>query len=71
MQKDVLTVREVAQRLDIGLSSAYAIVKDGTVPSMKIGRKYLVPRIQFERWLQGESGEEFPLQGRVEREVAV
>jgi len=54
MEKDVLTVREVAQRLEIGLASAYAIVKDGTVPSKKIGRKYLIPRIQFERWLQEE-----------------
>ena len=53
MERDVLSVRDVAQRLEIGLASAYAIIKDGTIPSIKIGRKYIVPRVRFERWLVG------------------
>jgi excisionase family DNA binding protein len=53
MDRDVLTVRDVAQRLEIGVAGAYKIVKDGTIPSIRIGRKYVVPRVRFEKWLAG------------------
>jgi len=58
MERDVLSVRDVAQRLEVGLQSAYRIIKDGTIPSIRIGRKYVVPRVRFERWLEGTADEE-------------
>ncbi len=58
MERDVLSVRDVAQRLEVGLQSAYKIIKDGTIPSIRIGRKYVVPRVRFERWLEGTAHEE-------------
>jgi excisionase family DNA binding protein len=68
MDKDVLTVRDVAQRLEIGLALAYTIVRDGTVPSKRIGRKYLIPRVRFERWLQEEQHAEAMLTRAVAQE---
>ena len=57
MERDVFSVRDIAQRLEIGLASAYALIKDGTIPSIKIGRKYVVPRVRFEQWLVGTAHE--------------
>jgi excisionase family DNA binding protein len=42
--RDVLTVMEMAGVLRIGKNAAYALVRDGTVPSVRVGRKYLVPK---------------------------
>ncbi|MDR3091167.1 MAG: helix-turn-helix domain-containing protein [Clostridiales bacterium] len=40
----VLTVQEVAAILRIGKNAAYALVHEGAVPSVRVGRKYLVPK---------------------------
>lgn len=52
--KDVLSVFDLAQELDVGLTLAYTLVREGTVPSHRIGRKYVISRRKFERWLHGE-----------------
>jgi excisionase family DNA binding protein len=41
---DVLTVRELAAVLRIGKNAAYDLVRDGTVTSIRVGHKYLVPK---------------------------
>ena len=41
---DVLTVLELAAVLRIGKNAAYALVRDGAVSSVRIGRKYLIPK---------------------------
>jgi len=38
------TVRETAERLGITLSTAYAYVESGQLPSIKLGRRLLIPR---------------------------
>jgi excisionase family DNA binding protein len=54
-KKEVLTVVDLAQELEVGLAVAYALVRQGTIPSRRIGRKYVISRRQYERWLHGES----------------
>lgn len=39
----VLTIDETAKILNIGRNSAYQGVKTGEIPSIKIGRRILVP----------------------------
>ena len=46
-----LTVREVARMLGIGHDLAYQCVKDGTIPAVTLGRRIVIPRGRFERWL--------------------
>jgi excisionase family DNA binding protein len=41
---DVLTVRELAAVLRIGKNAAYDLVRAGTVTSIRVGHKYLVPK---------------------------
>ncbi len=41
---DVLTVKELSAFLRIGINAAYQLVRDGTVPSVRINRQYRIPR---------------------------
>ena len=49
--KLTLTVQEAATLLGIGRNSAYEAIKTGTIPSVQIGRRILVPRAALERML--------------------
>ena len=43
MEKATVTVVEAAKRLGIGRNSAYEGVASGAIPSVKIGRRIVVP----------------------------
>jgi excisionase family DNA binding protein len=47
----VLTVVEVAKILRIGRISAYQAIERGDLPSIRIGRRILIPRTAFEQLL--------------------
>jgi excisionase family DNA binding protein len=47
----VFTVLEVAKILRIGYGSAYLAIARGDVPSVRIGRRILVPRYTLEQML--------------------
>jgi len=53
-QRATLTVDEAALRLGIGRNAAYDAVKRGEIPSIRIGRRLLVPVAALERMLAGE-----------------
>ncbi len=49
----VLSVAEAASLLGISRSTAYQSIKDGLIPSLKVGRvRVVVPRRAFERMLE-------------------
>ena len=50
-----LTVVEAARRLGIGRNQAYEAAKAGQIPSIKIGKRLLVPKVAFEKLLSGEA----------------
>jgi excisionase family DNA binding protein len=55
---DVMTVQDVAVRLGIGRNQAYEAVARGQVPgAFRFGRRWLIPRVAFDRMLAGESTE--------------
>ncbi len=43
--KDILTVDEACAALSIGKNSIYKLLRTGTIKSIKIGRKYIIPKI--------------------------
>jgi excisionase family DNA binding protein len=51
--RSTLTVEEAAKVLRISRASAYAAANDRTLPTVKIGRRLLVPRVALERMLSG------------------
>jgi excisionase family DNA binding protein len=48
----VFTVEEAAQLLGISRSFAYEAVEHGDIPSMRIGRRILVPKAALRRFLE-------------------
>ncbi len=52
-KRDTLTVDEAAARLGIGRSAAYAAVKRGEIPALRIGHRLLIPRAALDRMLAG------------------
>ena len=53
--KATLTIVEVAAVLGIGKNQAYEAAHRGEIPTIKIGKRILVPRVAFERMLNGET----------------
>lgn len=42
--KDVLTVEQVCSALSMGKNSVYNLLRNGVIKSIKIGKKYLIPK---------------------------
>lgn len=49
------SVPEVAQRLGLARSTAYDAVGRGEIPTIRVGRRLLVPRVALERMLSGDA----------------
>jgi len=54
MEKLVYSVQEVAGLLGISKSYAYELVRNGTIPVLQLGRKRVVPKEKFYRWINEE-----------------
>lgn len=54
-----LTIDEAARALGISRNSAFAAAHRGEIPTLKIGRRLLVPKVAFEKmlanWTPGEA----------------
>jgi excisionase family DNA binding protein len=49
---DVLTIGELAIYLKIPKSTLYKLVREGKIPSQKIGRHWRFQKRSIERWLE-------------------
>lgn len=52
---DFLTVAEVASALRVSKMTVYRLVHNGTLPAVKIGRSFRVPRQAYLDYLAGSS----------------
>lgn len=50
-ERRVFTVDEVAKILGITKNLVYRQVRAGTIPTVKVGDRYLIPCAAFEKWL--------------------
>ena len=55
----VYTVPEVARLLSLSRGITYASVRDGTIPAIRVGGRWVIPKRRFHTWLDGrtEDGE--------------
>lgn len=51
--RDVVSVIEAAQILGLSRSFAYERARDGSIPTVRLGRKIVVPVAQLRRLLDG------------------
>lgn len=52
---DVLVIDDVMKILDIGRNSAYKLINDGTIKSMRIGRNIRIPKVCMVDFLSTEN----------------
>jgi excisionase family DNA binding protein len=52
-ERQTLKIEEAAKVLGISRNTAYDAVKSGQLPTVKIGRRFLVPKAALDRMLAG------------------
>ncbi|EYB66512.1 hypothetical protein DEIPH_ctg103orf0041 [Deinococcus phoenicis] len=52
---DLLTAKQVAERLQVGRNRVYTMANAGLLPSVRISGTVRFPRAGLERWLSGLS----------------
>jgi excisionase family DNA binding protein len=45
-----ISVPEIARRLDIGRLTVYAMLEQGIMPGIRLGRRWLITRHAYEQW---------------------
>ena len=50
-EKKVMTIIEAAKELGISKGSAYEAARSGQIPTIRIGRRLIVPRVAFDKML--------------------
>jgi excisionase family DNA binding protein len=45
-----ISVPEIAQRLSVGRLAVYAMLEQGILPAIKLGRRWLITRHAYEAW---------------------
>lgn len=54
MEKLTYTVTEAAELLGIGRSAAYEAARTGQLPTVRIGKRILIPAVGLQRLLEGD-----------------
>jgi excisionase family DNA binding protein len=45
-----LTPKEVAERLGVGPKAVYALLEQGVLPGIRVGKRWLITRQAYEDW---------------------
>ncbi len=53
--KSCLSVAEVAESIGICRAKVYTLIRDRNLPHIKVGKRYIIPEIAFNDWLQKQS----------------
>ena len=54
MEKMVYSMQEAADALGISKSYMYELVRKGEVPVLVIGKRRVIPKEKFNRWIKGD-----------------
>lgn len=58
MSNLTMTVSDVQHAMNIGRNTAYELVNRADFPKIRMGRKIIIPRDAFLRWLDQQTGTE-------------
>ena len=45
-----ISVPEISQRLNIGRLAVYALLEQGVMPGIRLGRRWIITRQAYEQW---------------------
>jgi excisionase family DNA binding protein len=54
----VYTVSEVAELLDLSLGGTYQLCRNGEIPAIKLGNRWVIPKRRFHDWLDNPGDQE-------------
>jgi excisionase family DNA binding protein len=54
-RRDVISAAEVRRRLGIGRNQTYAALARREIPCVRVGRRFLIPRMAFEEFLKAKA----------------
>jgi excisionase family DNA binding protein len=63
-----MSIPEIADRLSVGRLAVYAMLEQGIIPAIRLGRRWIVTRHAFEKW-ERTCGMPTGLQRRTEHKV--
>lgn len=49
---DILNVKQMAKYLGIGINAAYKLVHQDGFPSLRIGKRIVIPKTQLDKWVE-------------------
>ncbi len=52
MERQTVTVEEAGQVIGVGRNLAYELVRTGQLPSLRVGRRIVVPKAVLDRFLE-------------------
>ena len=52
MEREVYSMEEVCLMLNVGRDKYYTALKAGELPCIWIGERAIIPKAQFDKWLQ-------------------
>ncbi len=55
MAKDILTVKEVAEYLQVTERTLYRLAQDGKIPAFKVGNSWRFRREDLDRWIRDQT----------------
>ncbi len=50
MDESYMSTKEFCERLQISSSTVYRMINDGTIPAIKFGRHWKIPRCMFDSY---------------------
>ena len=51
-ERKTYTVKELSEVLGLGINQTYQALRDGQIPSRRFGRRFVIPRVAVERYLE-------------------
>ncbi|MEN8905841.1 MAG: helix-turn-helix domain-containing protein [Clostridiales bacterium] len=54
--KLVYSVQETSKILNIGMNRIYKLLRDNTIPNVRLGKKIIIPKKALENWLMESAG---------------
>ena len=52
---DIVNIFQLKEMLNIGINLAYRLVRENTIPSLKVGREYKIPKRNVISYLTNQS----------------
>ena len=52
--KELLTLQQVAQRLQISETTLYKLARKGEIPAIKVGNQWRFKIDEIDKWLEGQ-----------------